>query len=72
MPLNLLAEINIPTLVVHCVGDSIAPLSEGKLISSRISGASLVTLNSNNHMVFENEPGFQRFLYTVRNFMLTG
>jgi len=66
---NLLAEINIPTLVVQCVGDSVAPLSEGKLIASRIPGARLVTLNSNNHLVFANEPGFQRFLDAVHDFM---
>jgi pimeloyl-ACP methyl ester carboxylesterase/DNA-binding winged helix-turn-helix (wHTH) protein len=66
---DLLSEINIPTLVVHSVGDSLAPLSEGKLIASRIPGARLVTLNSKNHMVFENEPGFSRFLVAVRDFM---
>ena len=66
---NLLAEINIPTLVIQCVGDSVAPLSEGKLIASRIPGAKLVTLNSKNHMVFEKEPGFKRFLDAVHNFM---
>ena len=64
-----LPEINIPTLVVQCSGDAVAPLSEGKLIASRIPGAKLVTLNSNNHMVFENEPGFSRFLGAVRDFM---
>lgn len=69
---SLLAEINIPTLVVHCVGDSVAPLSEGRLIASRIPDARLVTLNSNNHMVFENEPGFQRFIDAVRDFMKSG
>jgi pimeloyl-ACP methyl ester carboxylesterase/DNA-binding winged helix-turn-helix (wHTH) protein len=69
---DCLAEINFPTLVVQCVGDSVAPLSEGKLIASRIPGARLVTLNSNNHMVFENEPGFQRFLDAVHNFMQSG
>ncbi|MGI9293819.1 MAG: alpha/beta fold hydrolase [Pseudomonadales bacterium] len=69
---DYLAKINIPALVVQCVGDSVAPLSEGKLIASRIPGARLVTLNSNNHMVFANEPGFQRFLDTVRDFMKIG
>jgi pimeloyl-ACP methyl ester carboxylesterase len=69
---NILPEINIPTLVVQCVGDSVAPLSEGKLIASRIPGARLVTLNSNNHMVFESEPGFQRFLDAVHDFMKSG
>ena len=63
------AEIDIPTLVVHSAGDSAAPLAEGKFIASRIPGARLVTLNSKNHMVFENEPGFGRFLDAVREFM---
>ena len=66
---NLLADINIPTIVIQCVGDAVAPLSEGKLIASQIPGARLVTLNSNNHMVFENEPGFRRFLDAVDDFM---
>jgi len=66
---NLLADVNAPTLVIQCVGDSVAPLSEGKLIASRIPGARLITLNSNNHMVFEHEPGFQRFLEVVHDFM---
>jgi len=66
---HLLAEINIPTLVIHCVGDSVAPLSEGRLIASRIPGAKLVTLDSKNHMVFEKEPGFRRFLDAVHDFM---
>ena len=66
---DLLVDINIPTLVIQCVGDSVAPLSEGKLIASQIPGARLVTLNSNNHMVFEHEPGFRRFLDAVDDFM---
>jgi len=68
---NLLAEISIPTLVVQCVGDSIAPLPEGKLIASRIPGAKLVTLNSRSHMVFENDPEFPRLLHSVRDFLNT-
>ena len=66
---GLLGEIDIPTLVVHSAGDSVAPLSEGKFIASRIPGARIVTLNSNNHMVFENEPGFRRLLDAIRDFM---
>jgi pimeloyl-ACP methyl ester carboxylesterase/DNA-binding winged helix-turn-helix (wHTH) protein len=69
---ELLSEINIPTLVIQCTGDSIAPLPEGKLIASRIPGAKLITLNSNNHMVFENELGFHRFIDAVHDFMKSG
>lgn len=64
-----LSELNIPTLVIHCSRDVIAPLSEGKLIASRIAGARLVTLNSNSHLVFEDEPEFPIFMDVVSEFM---
>jgi class 3 adenylate cyclase/pimeloyl-ACP methyl ester carboxylesterase len=68
---HLLANVRVPTLVVHCVGDSVAPLSEGKLFASRIPGAEFVTLNSRSHMVFENDPEFPRLLHSVRDFLNT-
>ncbi len=68
---ELLTEIHIPTLVFHCTGDSVAPLSEGKLVASRIEGARFVTVNSNSHLLLKNEPGFQRFIDAVHDFMQT-
>ena len=69
---HLLGDVSVPTLVVHCVGDSVAPLSEGKLLASRIPGANFVTLNSRSHMLFENDPEFPRFLHSVRDFLNPG
>lgn len=66
---ELLEKISVPTLVITCVGDSVAPLSEGKLLASRIPGAQFVTLNSDNHMILERDPEFPRFLSSVRNFL---
>ena len=68
---HLLANVSVPTLVVHCVGDSVAPLAEGKLFASRIPGAKFVTLNSRSHMVLENDPEFPRLLHSVRDFLNT-
>ena len=65
----ILGDVSVPTLVVHCVGDSVAPLSEGKLLASRIPGAKFVTLNSRSHMLFENEPEFPKMLSAVRGFL---
>ena len=67
---HLLQDITVPTLVIHCVGDSVAPLSEGKLLASRIPGAQFVTLNSDSHMMFAGDPEFPRFLESIRNFLL--
>ena len=69
---HLLGDVSVPTLVVHCVGDSVAPLSEGKLLASRIPGANFVTLNSRSHMLLENDPEFPRLLHSVRDFLNTG
>lgn len=66
---HMLGDVSVPTLVVHCVGDSVAPLSEGKLLASRIPGAKFVTLNSKSHMVFENDPEWPRLLNSVCDFL---
>jgi len=66
---ELLDEVSIPTLVVHSVEDAAAPLSEGKIFATRIPNAEFVTLDSKNHMTLENEPAFQRFLRSVRDFL---
>lgn len=66
---ELLGRVRVPTLVLHCSEDAIAPLSEGKFLASRIPGAQFVMLKSNNHMIFENEPDFPKFLQSIRDFV---
>jgi class 3 adenylate cyclase/pimeloyl-ACP methyl ester carboxylesterase len=66
---DLLGKITCPTLVVHCVGDSIAPLSEGRLLAARIAGAEFVGLETDSHMMTERDPEFPRMLAAVRHFM---
>jgi pimeloyl-ACP methyl ester carboxylesterase/DNA-binding winged helix-turn-helix (wHTH) protein len=67
--IDMLEDIQVPTLVLHSTGDSIVPLAEGKLFASRIPGARFVTLNSKNHMLFENEADFARLIKSIRNFL---
>jgi pimeloyl-ACP methyl ester carboxylesterase/DNA-binding winged helix-turn-helix (wHTH) protein len=66
---DLLDGIHVPTLIAHCIGDSVAPLAEGKLLASRIPGAKFITFNSNNHMMFEHEPEFPRFIKCIGDFL---
>jgi len=68
---DLLDGINVPTLIAHCIGDSVAPLAEGKLLASRIPGAKFITFNSNNHMMFEHEPEFPRLIKCISDFLNT-
>lgn len=66
---ELLGQLRVPTLVVHCSDDAVAPLSEGKYLASRIPGAQFVMLKSKNHMIFENESDFPKFVQSIRDFV---
>jgi pimeloyl-ACP methyl ester carboxylesterase len=66
---HLLDGLQVPTLVLHCKGDSVAPISEGKFLASRISGAKFVMLNSNAHMLFDNDPEYPKLVRCIREFI---
>jgi DNA-binding SARP family transcriptional activator/pimeloyl-ACP methyl ester carboxylesterase len=65
----LAAQIQIPTLVMHARGDLRIPIEEGQLLASLIPGARFLTLESNNHILLESEPAWQRFLFEVESFL---
>lgn len=66
---DLLADINVPTLVLHCRGDAIAPFEEGRRMAAGIPGARFVALEGDNHLILEDEPAWPRFLDEVRKFL---
>ncbi len=63
-----LAQVRVPTLVLHCSRDQIAPLSQGKLLASQIPGATFVQLDSPNHVLLEHEPAWRQFQEAVLEF----
>lgn len=66
---DLLAQIRVPTLVMHARGDARCPFEEGRLLASMIPGARFVVLESNNHVLLENEPAWGHFLSDLRAFI---
>ena len=68
--LELLDQISTPTLVIHCIQDSISPYSQGKILADKIPNAQFVTLNSKAHLIGDTDPEFQRLLHKVRQFLL--
>jgi pimeloyl-ACP methyl ester carboxylesterase len=64
-----LGSIHTPTLVMHSRGDAMVPFEEGRILAAGIPGARFVTLESNNHLLLDDEPAFARFLWEVRNFL---
>ncbi|HEX7830428.1 MAG TPA: alpha/beta fold hydrolase [Thermoanaerobaculia bacterium] len=66
--MHLLDEVRVPTLVIHGRNDQIVPFAEGRLIASGIAGAQFVELDSQNHVLLEDEPAWPRFQEAVLSF----
>lgn len=65
----LLPEIKAPTLVCHARNELRVPYEWGRKLASGIKDARLVTLDSRNHILLENEPAWPEFLREVRSFL---
>lgn len=65
----LMSELRLPTLVMHSRGDRMNDFSEARGLAAGITGAVLVTLESDNHIVLEDEPAWQVFATELRDFL---
>ncbi|MBC2778403.1 alpha/beta hydrolase [Parasphingopyxis marina] len=65
-----LAEIRTETLVLHSRGDKRIPWEVGRDIAAAIPDASLVTLESDNHLLIEGEPAGETFVEAIREFLV--
>ena len=66
---ELLEQVTVPTLVMHCKGDGIVPFAEGRRMAAMIPGARFVPLEGDNHLILEDEPAWPIFLEEFRNFL---
>jgi class 3 adenylate cyclase/pimeloyl-ACP methyl ester carboxylesterase len=66
---ELARRITVPTLVLHCEGDRICPLDEGRPMAALIPGARFVPLEGNNHIVLEGTPAFDVFIAEINDFL---
>ena len=62
-------EIRVPTLVLHCEGDQVNSIKNGRHISSVISNAEFVTLNRSNHVLLEGTKSYNEFFSHVGRFL---
>lgn len=65
---ELLPRVSVPTLVLHARGDEAVAPAQSRLIATRIPGATLVELDSRNHILLESEPAWARFKQEVLAF----
>ena len=66
---DLLHQVRIPTLVLHCRDDAAQPLEESRILAAKIPGSRFVTLEGRNHLILETDPGLDRFLAEIRQFL---
>ena len=64
-----LAELDLPTLVLHSRGDQMQEFRRARQLAAGIRGARLVALESNNHIVLADEPAWPVFLREVTEFL---
>ncbi len=65
----LAAQVRVPTLVMHSRGDARVPFDEGRKLAATISGARFVPLESDNHVLLENEAAWPAFMAELREFL---
>jgi pimeloyl-ACP methyl ester carboxylesterase len=66
---DLLPQIRVPTLVLHCEDELAVPFDEGRLLAASIPGARLVPLPGRNHLVLPTEPAWPLFLRELGDFL---
>lgn len=65
----LLPRVRCPTLVLHSRGDVRVPFDEGRLLATHIPGAQLVPIDSRNHLLLEDEPGWRQAREAIEQFL---
>jgi TolB-like protein/pimeloyl-ACP methyl ester carboxylesterase len=66
---DLLPQLRVPTLVIHCREDGVVPFAEGERLADSIPEASFIPLEGRNHIILESEPGWPAFVAALRTFL---
>jgi len=64
-----LPQVTTPTLVIHARKDARVTLPNGRELATGIPGARFTILESENHVLLEQEPAMARFLAEIRAFL---
>jgi len=66
---ELLSQIEVPTLVLHCRDDAGATFKGAQRMAAAIPNARFVALEGQNHLILEDEPAWPRFLEEFKEFL---
>ncbi len=63
-----LADVRMPTLVLHARQDAVHPFEQGLALAAGIPGAEFVQLDSANHVILPEEPAWEMLFDAIRRF----
>jgi DNA-binding winged helix-turn-helix (wHTH) protein/alpha-beta hydrolase superfamily lysophospholipase len=66
---KILNKVKVPTLVLHCRGDAVHPLSEGQKLARGIPDAQLMILESRNHYPLPEEKDWHSMITSMLEFI---
>ncbi|RFP88751.1 alpha/beta fold hydrolase [Rhodobacteraceae bacterium 63075] len=64
-----LAEVQVPTLVIHASGDAVHPASQGRFLAAKIPGAEFRLVESNNHVILKSAPAWEEIMSATLEFL---
>lgn len=64
-----LAQVQVPVLVMHSLGDQRIPIATGREMAAAIPGAEFIALDSDGHLLLGHEPASKTFVSSVRYFL---
>ncbi|HSF63940.1 MAG TPA: alpha/beta hydrolase, partial [Paracoccaceae bacterium] len=66
---DLLDQVQAPTLVIHAHDDAIQPFAQGQKLAAGIPGARFVRLDSRNHVPLPQDPAWSRMMAELERFL---
>lgn len=67
-----LEELNVPTLVVQVAGDQVISADSAKGITAKIPNCQFASIDSDNHILLEDEPGWSEFSQVFQRYFPGG
>ncbi len=65
---SMLAQVKVPTLVIHVRDDVVTPVEEARILAAGIPGAQLAIIEGRNHIIQESEPAWDKVQELVLEF----
>ncbi|MEP1659755.1 MAG: alpha/beta fold hydrolase [Anderseniella sp.] len=60
--MKVISKVRVPTLVIHARHETLNPISQGRLLASRIPNAEFMEVDSPNHIILPSHPTFDEIL----------